>query len=64
MTFFNISCLGVTLLVRGHDGMFTPENGVAAYSQSHVSHISRVVSHCLPCGFHLPECPSAMIGPP
>ena len=25
--------------VRGRDGMYTPHNGVAAYSQSHISHI-------------------------
>jgi len=25
---------------------------------------SRVVSHCLPCSFYLPECPSSMVGPP
>jgi len=27
--------------VRGRDGMSTPQNGVAAYSQSHVSRICR-----------------------
>ena len=53
---FNTSRLGVILQVRGHDGMSTPQNGVAAYSQSHV--FARVVSCCVPCGFHLPECPS------
>jgi len=36
VTFFNMSCLGV-IQVGGRDGMFTPQNGVAAYSQSHVS---------------------------
>ena len=36
---FNMSCLGVILQVRGRDGMSTPQNGVAAYSQSHVSRI-------------------------
>jgi len=34
-----MSCLGVTLPVRGRDDMSTPQNGVAAYSQSHVSRI-------------------------
>jgi len=34
-----MSCLGVILQVRGRDGMSTPQNGVAAYSQSHVSRI-------------------------
>ena len=56
--FFNMSCLGVILQVRGRDSMSTPQNGSAAYV------FSRVVSHCLPCGFHLPECPSCMAGPP
>jgi len=36
---FNTSCLGVILQVRGRDGMSTPQNGAAAYSQSHVSRI-------------------------
>jgi len=42
--------------------MSTPQNGVVAYSQSHVSRslFARVVSRCLPWGFRLPECPSAM----
>jgi len=35
----NMSCLGVILQVRRHGGMSTPQNGVAAYSQYHVSHI-------------------------
>jgi len=34
---FNMSCLGVILQVRGPDGMSTPQNGAAAYSQSHAS---------------------------
>ena len=34
MTFFNMTCLGVVLLVRGHDGTSTRQNGAAAYSQS------------------------------
>jgi len=38
--------------VRGRDGMSTPQNGVAAYSQSHV--FARVVSLCLPCSFRVP----------
>jgi len=45
---FNVSCLGVILKVRGCDGMSTPQNGAAAYSQSHV--FARVVYRCLPCG--------------
>jgi len=52
------------LQVRGHDhdGMSTPQNGVVAYSRSHVARslFARVVSRCLPWGFRLPECPSAM----
>jgi len=36
---FNMSCLGVMLQVRGRDGMCTPQNGAAAYSQSRVSRI-------------------------
>jgi len=36
---FNMSCLGVILQVRGCDGMSTPQNGAAAYLQSHVSRI-------------------------
>ena len=46
---FNMPYLGVILQVRGRDGMSTLQTGVAAYSQSHISHIS----HCFPCGFHL-----------
>jgi len=34
---FNMSCLRVILQVRGRDGMSTPQNDAAAYSQSHVS---------------------------
>ena len=33
---FNMSCLGVILQVRGRDDTSTPQNGVAAYWQSHV----------------------------
>jgi len=37
---FNMSSRGDTVQVRGRDGMSTPQNGVTAYSQSHVlSHI-------------------------
>jgi len=64
MTFFDMSCLGVILQVRGRDGMSTPQNGAAACSQSHVSCICQGGSRCLPCGFRLPECPSPMVGPP
>jgi len=39
MTFLDMSCLGAILQVRGRDGMSTPQNGAAAYSQSHVSRI-------------------------
>jgi len=59
MTLINMSCLGV-ILVRGRDGMSTPQNGAAAYCLAY--HISaRVVSCCLVCGFRLPACPSAMV---
>ena len=34
---FNMSCPGVILQVRSHDGMFIPQNGATAYSQSYVS---------------------------
>ena len=57
-----MSCHGVILQPRGRDGMSTPQNGAAAYSQSHV--FARVVSHCLRCGFRHPGCPSPMVGPP
>jgi len=64
MTFFNMSCPGVILQVRGHDDMSTPQNGIAAYSQSYVSNICQG-------GFPLPslwfssscECPSVMVAP-
>jgi len=36
---FNMSCLGVIFQVRSHDGMSTPQNGAAAFLQSHVSRI-------------------------
>jgi len=36
---FNMSCLGMILQVTGRDGMSTPQNGAAAYSQSHISRI-------------------------
>jgi len=51
MAFFNMSCLGLILQVRGHDGMSTPQNGVAAYSQSHISHICQGGFPLLSCGF-------------
>ena len=35
---FNMS-RWVILQMRGHDGVSTPQNGAAAYSQSHISHI-------------------------
>jgi len=60
----NMSCLGVMLHVRGRDGMSTPHNGAAAYSQSHVSHICQGGFPCFPCSFRLLECPSPMVGPP
>jgi len=34
-----MSCLEVILQVRGRDGMSTPQNGAAVYSQFHVSPI-------------------------
>jgi len=37
-----MSSLEATLQVRGCDGLSTPQNGAAAYSQSHV--FARVVS--------------------
>jgi len=58
-----MSSLGVILQVRGRDGMPTPQNGAAAYSQSHVSHPCQGGSHCLPCSFRLLQCPP-MVGPP
>jgi len=36
MTFLNVMSRGDTP-VRGRDGISTPQNGAAAYSQSHVS---------------------------
>jgi len=67
---FNMLCLEVLpldihkmssiLQLRGRDGMSTPQNGAAAYSQSHVSRICQVFC-CLPCGFRLPRCPSPMV---
>jgi len=42
---YNMSCLGVILQVRGRDGISTPQNGVAAYSQYHI--FARVVYRCL-----------------
>jgi len=36
---FNMLRLGVILRMRGRDRMSTSQNGAAAYSQSHVSHI-------------------------
>jgi len=62
MTFLNIMSR-VILQVRGRDGMSTPQNGVAAYSQAHISRISQGGFPCLPYGFCLPECPY-MVGPP
>ena len=38
---FNMSCLGVILQVRSRDGVSTPQNGAAAYSQSHALLISQ-----------------------
>jgi len=59
MTFL-ASCLGVILQVRGRDGVSTPQNDAAAYSQSHVSHICQG-------GFPLPSqrfSSPPMVGPP
>ena len=55
-----MSCLGMILQVRGCDGMSTLQNGAATYSLTYDIFV-RVVSHCLPCGFGLPMCPSAMV---
>jgi len=38
---FNMSCKGVILQVRGHDRMFIPQDGAAAYSHSYVSRFSQ-----------------------
>ena len=56
--------MGDTVLhVRSRDGMSTPQNGAAAYSQSHVSRICQG-GFLLPfLRFHLPECPPT-VGPP
>ena len=62
MIFFNMSCLGMTLQVRGQDGMSTPQNDVAAYLQFHI--LEWVVSHCLPCGFRLPDYHSPTVDAP
>ena len=59
---YDMPCLEVVLQVRSRDGMSTPQNGAAAYSQSHYNILSRVVSSWLPCGFRPPECPSPMVG--
>ena len=41
----NMSRLEVILRVRGRDGTSTLQNGVAVYSQSHISHFkSHVIS--------------------
>jgi len=55
MTFFNMSCLGVILKVRGRDGMSTQQNDATAYSQSHVSRICQG-------GFPLPSLPFSSSG--
>jgi len=39
MTFLNMPCLGMILQVRGRDGMSTSQNGVAAYSVSHITYL-------------------------
>jgi len=56
-----MSCLGVIL---GCDGMSTPQNGVAAYSQSHVSCICQGGFPLPSLRFRLPGCHSPMVGPP
>jgi len=47
----------VTLQVRGRDGMSTPQNGAAAYSQSHVSRICQGGFPLPSRGFRLPNVP-------
>jgi len=61
---------GDTVQVRGRDGMSTPQNSAAAYSDSRISPwqicdtiFTTLVFHCLPCSFRLHECPPSMIGP-
>ena len=57
---FNTSFLGVILLMRGQSdgiGIHTLLNGAAAYSSLTYHVFTRVVFHCVPCGFRLPECP-------
>ena len=62
MTFFEMSYLGVILQVRGRDSMFTLQM-MRLHTQSLMYHVlATVVSCCLLCGFHLPECPSPVIG--
>ena len=53
---FNMSCLWVILQLRGRDGMSTPRNGGCILSLTYHA-FAEVVSRCLPCTFHLPECP-------
>jgi len=52
---FETSYLRVILQVRGRDGMSTPQNSAAAYSQSHVSHICQ-------SGFPLPFLDEGVMG--
>jgi len=63
MTFFDMSYLGVILQVMGRDSMFTLQM-MRLHTQSLTYHVlATVVSCCLLCGFHLPECPSLVVGP-
>ena len=50
--FFHVMSIGLILQVRGCDGMSTPQNGVAAYSQSHVSRICKGGFPLLNFGVH------------
>ena len=54
---------GVIAQVRGRgDSMSTPQNGAAAYSQSHISRVCKG-GFPLPHGIRLSECPSPMVVP-
>jgi len=62
MTIFKHVMLRVIIQVRDRDDMSTPQLRLHTHSLKY--HIfAKVVSRCLPCCFHLPQCPS-MVGPP
>jgi len=64
MTFLACHVYGWYSRWGARDGMSTPQNGTDAYSQSHISRTCQGGFLLLPCSFHLPECPSPMVGPP